>query len=105
MKFMMGVLKVSQTESVPTGSPGVPPQRVIDWDEFVATESPRLYRYFLARFAHPVACDLVQETLLRLVSKVDDGTFDPTRGSLIGYAFGLAHFVAREGRQILVQGV
>jgi RNA polymerase sigma-70 factor (ECF subfamily) len=39
---------------------------------------------------------MTQETLTRLVLKVDRGEFDPARGSLIAYAFGLAHYVARE---------
>jgi RNA polymerase sigma factor (sigma-70 family) len=67
-----------------------------DWNSFVRHDAPRLYRYFLARFGHHTACDLVQETLTRLVAKVEGGAFDPSRGPLMAYAFGLAHFVARE---------
>lgn len=33
---------------------------------------------------------------MRLVAKVESDQFSPTKGSLIQYAFGIAHFVAQE---------
>jgi RNA polymerase sigma factor (sigma-70 family) len=70
----------------------------LDWNHFVREESPRLYRYFRARFEHHVACDLVQDLLIRLFGKVESGEFDPDRGPIMAYAFGMAHFIAKESR-------
>ena len=68
----------------------------IDWNEFVQTVAPRLYRFFRARYAADGADDLVQEVLIRLVGKVNSGAYDPKHGTLAAYSFGIAHFVARE---------
>ena len=106
MIVITGGRSVPQTESMhgKDRSSVAPFPEAIDWNEFVATHSPRLYRYFLSRFDHAVACDLVQETLLRLVLKVEDGTYEPSRGPIMAYAFGLAHFVAREASRSSSRG-
>jgi RNA polymerase sigma-70 factor (ECF subfamily) len=68
----------------------------LDWNEVVADVGPRLYRYFQARFSAEESSDLTQETLIRLVRKVQQESFLPERGSLRMYAFGIAHFVSLE---------
>jgi len=68
----------------------------VDWDATVDVLGPKLFRYFCARVHQAHAADLVQETLLRLVQKVDAGQFDPGRGPIVAYAFGIAHFVYKE---------
>src|SRR5690606_27045813 len=68
----------------------------IDWDVVVRRDGPKLYRYFRARFSHGEAADLVQEVLLRVFRKEEDGGFDVQKGSFLAYAMGVAHFVARE---------
>jgi len=68
----------------------------INWNAFVKMDAPRIYRYFSARFSLETSDDLTQEVLLRLLAKVKGNEFDPTQGSLIQYAFGIAHFVAKE---------
>jgi RNA polymerase sigma factor (sigma-70 family) len=70
----------------------------IDWNEIVEDLGPRLYRYFCARFNQQSADDLTQETLVRLVRKVNTKQFDPDRGTLKMLAFGIAHYVALESR-------
>lgn len=57
---------------------------------------PHLYRYFCVSFPFHVADDLVQETLIRLLGKIKDKKFDPQKGNLRMYAFGIAHFVRLE---------
>lgn len=57
---------------------------------------PHLYRYFCTIFPFHVADDLVQETLIRLLGKIRDKRFDPRKGNLRMYAFGIAHFVRLE---------
>jgi len=71
----------------------------INWTKFVKDDAPRIYRYFSARFSFETSDDLTQEVLMRLVGKVEMGHFDHKKGSLIQYAFGLAHFVAKENRK------
>lgn len=71
-----------------------------DWNAIVEDLGPRLFRYFRARFSHEHSADLAQETLIRLVQKTRGGEFDPGRGSLRMYAYGIAHFVALEARKI-----
>jgi RNA polymerase sigma-70 factor (ECF subfamily) len=72
----------------------------MDWSAVVAELGPRLLRYFRgAAFAPEEAADLVQETLIRLLDKVEDGSFDASRGHLAMYAFGIAHFVRLEARK------
>src|SRR5690348_7143698 len=68
----------------------------MDWTQVVLDLGPRLLRYFSCRYSDPVASDLVQDTLIRLVQKVRDGAFDPGKGNLAGYAFGIAHFINLE---------
>ncbi|WP_413289771.1 RNA polymerase sigma factor [Bdellovibrio sp. HCB337] len=68
----------------------------IDWDEVVEDLGPRLFKYFCVRFSSEQADDLTQETLIRLVRKVEDGKFDPDKGTLKMLGFGIAHYVALE---------
>jgi DNA-directed RNA polymerase specialized sigma24 family protein len=68
----------------------------VDWNRQVEDLGPSLYRYFCAQFAGVEASDLVQDTLIRLLRKVDQGEYDPARGSLRMYAFGIAHYVRLE---------
>ncbi len=72
----------------------------IDWDDIIDDLGPRLYRYFCVRFNSEQADDLTQETLIRLVRKVNEGKFDPNRGSLKMLSFGIAHYVALESKQL-----
>lgn len=67
-----------------------------NWNKTVEEISPRLYRYFAARFSPEDANDLTQETLIRLVRKVESDEYDSRRGDLVMYAFGIAHFVRLE---------
>lgn len=67
-----------------------------DWHSVVNQISPSLYRYFAGSFPAPLAADLVQETLIRLVQKSRNGEFSPARGDLKGYAFGIARYVRLE---------
>jgi RNA polymerase sigma-70 factor (ECF subfamily) len=55
-----------------------------------------LYRYFALSFSAPTASDLVQECLIRVVSKYESGGYDSARGSLRALAFGIAHYVRLE---------
>ena len=66
----------------------------LDWNEIVEDLGPRLYRYFHARFSPQEASDLTQETLIRLVRKTRDGGYQPDKGNVRMYAFGIAHYVA-----------
>lgn len=68
----------------------------VNWDELVEDLGPRLYRYFCARFSRDHADDLTQESLLRLFRKVQEGYFNPKKGSLPMLAFGIARLVALE---------
>lgn len=68
----------------------------VDWDQAVAELGPALYRYFQASMGSAEAADLVQESLERLVTRVERGAFDPARGSLRMYAFGVARLVKLE---------
>lgn len=68
----------------------------IHWDQVVDDLGPRLYRYFCGSFSASTASDAVQETLLRLVQKSRDGSYQPHQGSLSSYAFGIAHWVRSE---------
>lgn len=69
---------------------------MMNWDVFVGEIGPRLLRYFSLTFGPGLADDLVQETLIRLLQKVREGKFDPAKGNLRMYAFGIAHFVRAE---------
>lgn len=68
----------------------------INWDDIVEHLGPRLYRYFCGSFSRASASDAVQETLLRLVQKVRDGSFDVRKGDLAAYGFGIAHWIRIE---------
>lgn len=70
-----------------------------DWNAIVEELGPKLFRYFRARFSYEHAADLTQETLIRLVQKTNAGQFDPGRGNLRMYAYGIAHFVALEAQK------
>lgn len=65
-----------------------------NWPNIVNNLGPRLYRYFCGVTDGVRAGDLVQETLLRLIRKIED--FDHSKGSIESYAFGLARFVRLE---------
>ena len=67
-----------------------------DWNAVIEDLGPKLFRYFRARFSAEQSSDLTQETLIRLVQKTKDGQFNPARGNLRMYAYGIAHFVAIE---------
>lgn len=75
-------------------------EKRLDWDGIVEDLGPRLFRYFCVRFSSEQADDLTQETLIRLVRKVDEGKFDPHKGTLRMLGFGIAHYVALESRQL-----
>lgn len=68
----------------------------VNWDKAAEDIGPRLFRYFRVRFNEEQADDLTQDTLIRLLRKVELGSFDPEKGSLRMLAFGIAHFVALE---------
>ncbi len=68
----------------------------LDWDNIVDSLGPKLYRYFGARFGDAIADDLTQETLVRLVTKFNQGGFDDSKGTIEMFAFGIARFVRLE---------
>ena len=68
----------------------------MNWNQVVTEIGPRLYRYFSASFVPETASDLTQETLIRLVRKHGDGDFDPTQGSLLMFAYGIAKNIRYE---------
>ncbi len=68
----------------------------MDWNQVVSDLGPRLYRYFLGTFSKQQASDLTQETLIRLVRKVEAGSLDSEKGSLTQYAYGIARLVRLE---------
>ena len=72
----------------------------LNWDSIVEDLGPRLYKYFCVRFTKEQADDLTQETLIRLVRKVEENKFDPQKGTLKMLAFGIAHYVALESKQL-----
>jgi RNA polymerase sigma-70 factor (ECF subfamily) len=78
------------------------PSQVMDpnWNTIVEELGPRLFRYFRARFSLEESSDLTQETLIRLVQKIKGGSFDPDRGTLRMFAYGIAHFVALESAKL-----
>lgn len=71
----------------------------LDWHAVIQDLAPALYRYFYAGFNVQTAEDLVQNTLIRLIEKVQNHQFDSSQGSLRMYAFGIAHFVRLEARR------
>ena len=70
-----------------------------DWNNIIQDLAPALYRYFYAGSSVQTAEDLVQNTLIRLIEKVQNQQFHPDQGSLRMYAFGIAHFVRLEARR------
>ncbi len=72
----------------------------MDWDKVVGDIAPRLFRYFCVRFSKEQSEDLTQETLIRLIRKVQDNKFNPDKGTLRMLSFGIAHYVALEEKQI-----
>jgi len=71
----------------------------IDWRAFIEEMGPSLFRYFAMSFDASHADDLVQEAFIRLIAKVRDNKFDPTRGHLRMYLYGIAHYVRVEHRR------
>lgn len=67
-----------------------------DWQQIVKDIGPCLYRYFCGLFPPSQASDLVQESLVRLVKKYRNGEFEPSKGTLKSYAFGIARFIRME---------
>jgi RNA polymerase sigma-70 factor (ECF subfamily) len=68
----------------------------VNWDTLVEKLGPRLLRYFAATFSESHSADLVQETFLRLVRRYREGAFDPQKGNLVMFAYGIASFVRLE---------
>jgi RNA polymerase sigma factor (sigma-70 family) len=73
----------------------------MNWHVIIEDIGPRLYRYFRARFSPEESSDLVQETLIRLVRKANQGSFQPERGTIAMYAFGIARYVTLEAKKSL----
>ncbi len=71
----------------------------IDWNAVAALLGPRLYNYFRRRGFIAQAADMTQETLLRLLEKAEFGEYNPNKGRLDQFAFGIARFVALEQRK------
>lgn len=68
----------------------------MNWNQIVNELGPPLLKYFCGSFDRTRARDAVQETLTRLVSHCEGGRYQPARGPISNYAFGLAHFVRLE---------
>lgn len=68
----------------------------IDWNAVASLLGPRLYNYFRRRGFTAQAADMTQETLLRLLEKVELGEYSPDKGRLDQYAFGMARFIGLE---------
>jgi len=73
----------------------------VDWDQVVEELGPRLFNYLRRRGCGASASDLTQETLIRLVEKVEDGSFNPQKGSLIQFAFGISRNVYFEHQRLI----
>ncbi len=71
----------------------------MNWNVVVAEIGPPLFRYFCMLTSREQADDLVQETLLRLVTKVERGDFDPAKGTIRAFAFGIGHRIHSEHRR------
>lgn len=70
-----------------------------NWNTIIEDLGPRLFRYFRARFTQEESSDKVQETLIRLIQKTNEGHFDHKLGNLRMFAYGIAHFVAMEAKK------
>jgi len=73
----------------------------MDWSATIDKIGPPLLRYFCGSFPRQIADELVQETIIRLVRKVETGKYDPSKGSFLKYAYGIARFVKLEGMKAL----
>jgi RNA polymerase sigma-70 factor, ECF subfamily len=76
----------------------------LDWDKIVKEIGPRLYRYFCGNFPPSIASDLVQETFIRLVRKVESGSYNEKKGSIASYAFGIAFYIRKEAYKAAPKG-
>jgi DNA-directed RNA polymerase specialized sigma24 family protein len=76
---------------------------LFNWESIIIELGPRLYRHFCVRFSDEQADDLTQESLIRLVQKVESGAFDSSKGNLRMYAFGIAHFIALESSKSVIE--
>lgn len=70
-----------------------------NWSQVVDELGPKLYRYFSGSFAPAAAADLVQDTLVRLLQKQRNGAWDPAKGTLATFAFGIARYVRLEAQK------
>ncbi len=77
----------------------------LDWNAVAALLGPRLYNYFRRRGFLAQAADMTQETLLRLLEKVEFGEYNPDKGRLDQYAFGIARFVGLEQQKKFLEPV
>lgn len=68
----------------------------LDWNAVASMLGPRLFNYFRRRGFISQAADMTQETLLRLLEKVEFGEYNPSKGRLDQFAFGIARFVGLE---------
>lgn len=68
----------------------------MDWNETVENLGPRLFRFFAIRTSEETASDLVQDTLLKLFELVEKGRFDPKKGSIGAFSYGIAVNIQRE---------
>ncbi len=69
----------------------------LDWNFIIKTIGPKLFKFFAFSFDRPEVCsDLVQETLIRLFRKVEQGVYQEKEGSLLSFAYGIAHFIKLE---------
>lgn len=70
----------------------------MNWNSIVERLGPRLYNYFLRRGFLKDSADLTQDVFSRLYQKINDGSFNESKGSLDAFAFGIARFVALENQ-------
>jgi DNA-directed RNA polymerase specialized sigma24 family protein len=54
----------------------------MNWNSVVEKLGPGLLRYFMGSFPRHIADELVQETVIRLVRKVESDQFDPAQGKV-----------------------
>lgn len=73
----------------------------MDWNAIVCEVGPPLFRFFCLRNDEALAADLVQDTLIRLHRKVNEGRYDSKRGTLRAFTFGIAFHVQRENNRRL----
>jgi RNA polymerase sigma factor (sigma-70 family) len=68
----------------------------LEWNALVARLGPRLYNYFIRRGFLKDSADLTQDVFSRLYQKIQDDSFDVSKGSVDAFVFGIARFVALE---------